>query len=237
MQLASCREHTMHSACSVRGSVVRSLIFKCIFARFKIRMSVLKATAVTCCINATLLHSLCCFSVVSYMWQCVSRRKILRIRSWHRHRQLMRRLEKVEGRRGPGPAAAAAGGVGKCGAWSQSLCRAAGCGYLLLCSAEREEPKTSWKGANLLVPSSSVPASRSPPPIFHPAFHLCPSLPRAWLKSGGGQQASCRLQLGPGLACSAGRPCLWPELLSYLVISRGSGLRVLASVTKTKENH
>lgn len=104
-----------------------------------------------------------------------------------RCRQLMRRLEKVEGRRGPLLRLVVLGLVGKCGAWSPSLCRAAGCGYLLLCSAEREESKTSWKGANLLF--SLVLCSSVTFP--HPQLSIRPSI-------------SAPASLGPGSSLEGG---------------------------------
>lgn len=116
--------------------------------------------------------------------------------------------------------------VGKCRAWNQSLCRAAGCGYLLLCSAEREEPKTSWKGANLLFPLFLCPCITLPTPSnFHPALHLCPNIPRAWLKSGVGWGAADQLQASAGTclgsflqACPASDQKYYPILLSHLFL-------------------
>lgn len=173
------------------------------------------------------------------MWKRVWRlKKDLRcIWSRCRHRQLMRRLEKVEGRKGPWPAAAL-GGVGA--VWEgwrvepviMQSCRVRLSVTALSWAWRAQDKLKGRKTFSLPLP----PSLHHPlhPLIFHSPLHLCPSLPRAWLDSGGGQQASCRLQLGPGLARSAGLPSFLPGLLSYLVIFCVSGLKVFGINYKNK---
>lgn len=58
---------------------------------------------------------------------------------------------------------------------SRSLCRAAGCAYLLLWSVEHEELKMSWKGANPFSPSLHRPHLLTHPSHLRPCASLSPS--------------------------------------------------------------
>lgn len=138
----------------------------------------------------------------------------------------MRRLEKVEGRRGPRPAAVAGGVKAGWEVWSMEPVIMQSCRVRLsvtvLSWAWRAQDKLKGRKSPLslfLCPCFTLPApnfSFSPPPL--------PQLPQGLAQVWRGQQASCRLLLGPGQARPAGLPCLWPELLAYPVISCVSGL-------------
>lgn len=82
------------------------------------------------------------------------------------------------------------GKVRTCGAvqfsgCSRSLCRAAGCAYLLLRSVKHKELKMSWKGSKSLfsipMPPTSLNTSQSSPPFVLLSAHLGSASPRPCL--------------------------------------------------------
>lgn len=95
---------------------------------------------------------------------------------------------------------------------SRSLCRAAGCAYLLPRSVEHEELKTSWKGANPFSPSPCRPHLPTPA-LPAPRASLSPSWPCP---------APALPSLGPGPQHAAGEAAQLQRISCSL--SRPEGL-------------
>lgn len=134
---------------------------------------------------------------------------------------------------------------------SRSLCRAAGCAYLLPWSVEHEELKTSWKGANPLSPSQCrphLPAHPSPPrprASLNPSrFCPAPAVPpfgpgpqHATGKDAQLQRISCSLSRPGGLSLQRGKKSwgmakVWYKSLgSTVIVFVSEGVLLVARFT------